>query len=306
MESIKFLIDDRCCTDDGGNGDNGGKNCLTKWEDQFADACNTYNEKSAEADKRKEKYTNSYNWKDKLDKWFDLIDKSDEKASDIVVDLDFFYQQVLKVCKNAKCTSGSLRKLLCLVKSMFDCLYTYEKGKEGLLDLTTELIKAVECLKSLKDSDKDEVIKCIKVYEEKIKMIAELQDAIITKLLDSLKCANLLYAYICEEHGLEYKIKKILDEFKGDIKEEMHCSPDHDHDKNMYPCDDKEAKPQPEFPIKYTEYYKGIEKALEIAIAKTEEFKEDWTIKKKESDEALSRKNSLTEAIKAAKAAEGI
>ncbi|GAA4276768.1 hypothetical protein [Aquimarina mytili] len=305
MESIKFLIDDRCCKDEGGNGDNGDKNCLTKWEDDFIDACNTYKRKSAEADKRKEKYTNSYNWKDKLDKWFDLIEKSDEKASDIVVNLDFFYQQVLKVCKNSKCTNGALRKLLCLVKSMFDCLYTYEQSKKGLFELTSELITAIECLKNLKDEDKDEMIKCIKVYEEKIKAIAELQDAIITKLLDSLKCANLLYAYICEEHGLEYKLKKMLDEFKGDLKEKMHCSPDEDDDKNMYPCDDEKAKPQPEFPIRDSEYFKEIQKALGIAVIKTEQFKKEWTDKKKESDEALSRKNSLTEAIKAAKAAEG-
>ncbi len=305
MDSVKFLIDDRCCKDEDGNGDNGGKNCLTKWEDDFIDACNTYKEKSAEADKRKEKYTNSYNWKDKLDKWYDLIEKSDEKAGDIVVDLDFFYQQVLKVCKNAKCTTGAVKKLLCLVKSIFDCLHTYEETKKGLLELTTDLITAIDCLKSLKDEDKDEIIKCIKVYEEKIKIIAELQDAIITKLLEALKCAKLLYAHICEENGLEDKLKHMLDEFKGDLKEKMHCSPDEDDDKNMYPCDDEKAKPQPEFPISDSDYYKDLEKALGIAVIKTDLFKKQWTDKKKESDEALSRKNSLTEAIKAAKAAEG-
>ncbi len=305
MDTVKFLKNDLCCDDDSVNDGNESKNCLSKWEDDLIDACNNYKEKSAEADKQKEKYTNSYNWKDKLDKWFELIEMSDEKASDIVIDLDFFYQQVLQVCEHAKCTTGAVKKLLCLVKSIFDCLYTYDDTQKGLLTLTTDLIEAIECLNNLKDEDKDEIIKCIKVYEEKIIAITELKDSLLQKLIESLKCAKLLYAYICEEHGLEFKLKHMLDEFKGEIKEETHCSADEDEESNKYPCDDEKAKPLPEFPIRDSDYYKGVQKALDVAITKTEQFKEVWTQKKKESDEALTRKNSLTEAIKAAKAAEG-
>ncbi len=303
MSMIKFLNDDTCCKDDSGNGGNGEKNCLTKWEEDFANACNDYNEKSAESEKLKEQYDNSYNWHHKLDKWFDLIDKSNEKADNIVIELGFFYGQVMEVCKNAKCTSIALEKLLCQVKSIFDCLYSYDILDKGLEDLITDLIKAINCLKDIKDVDKETAVNCIKVFEEKIKAVCDLQEAILCKLIDALKCANLLYAYICEEEGLSFKLKTILEEFNGIVVEEPSCSSEDDIE--HYPCDAKEKKPQPTLPIIEGDYYKDLKQNLEKAVLKTDELKVKWTDKKKKSDDALSRKNSLAEAIKAAKAAEG-
>lgn len=302
MSTIKFLKDTTCCDDDSGNGGNDGKNCLTKWEEQFTDACIDYSEKSAKADKQKDQYDNSYNWRDKLDKWFDLIEKSNEKADNIVIELEFFYGQVMEVCKNADCTNKALKKLLCQVKSIFDCLYTYEGCEKGLKDLIADLINAIECLKDAKDVDKDTAINCVKVFEEKINMVCELQDDLLCKLIDSLKCANLLYAYICEEEGLSFKLKNMLDEFNGIVVEEASCSPD---DSDQYPCDAKSKKPQPTLPIENGDYFKSTKDALDIAITKTDSFKNEWKDEKKKSDDALSIKNSLAEAIKAATAAEG-
>ncbi len=305
MNTIKFLSEkNTCCDEDPGNGGNGDKNCLTKWEEQFADACNDYSEKSAESDKHKEKYDNSYNWRDKLDKWFDLIEKSNEKADDIVIELQFFYGQVMEVCKNAQCTSTALKKLLCQVKSIFDCLYTYDENDKGLKELIADLMKAIDCLKNVKDVDKETAINCVKVFEEKINMVCELQDDLLCKLIDSLKCANLLYAYICEDEGLSFKLQKMLDEFNGIKVEEASCSSD-DDDSDQYPCDAKAKKPQPTLPIDKSDYFKDIKEALGIATDKTADFKDKWTKVKKKSDDALSRKNSLAEAIKAAKSAEG-
>ncbi len=303
MSMIKFLNDDTCCNDDSGNGGNGEKNCLTKWEEDYANACNVYNKKSAESEKLKEQYDNSYNWQNKLDKWFDLIDKSNEKADNIVIELGFFYGQVKEVCKNAKCTSSALEKLLCQVKSIFDCLYSYNNADKGLKELIGDLIKAINCLKDVKDVDKETAVSCIKVLEEKIKVVCDLQEAILCKLIDALKCANLLYAYICEEEGLSFKLKTILEEFKGIVVEQPSCSDEDDTED--YPCDAKDKKPQPTLPIVNSDYYGDIIKDLAKANTKTLELKKAWAKKKKESDDALSRKNSLAEAIKAAKAAEG-
>lgn len=303
---IEFMRDKNCCEEDASNGGNGDKNCLTKWEVQFTRACNVYNEKSAESDQLKEKYDNSYNWRDKLDKWLDLIEKSNEKADNIVVDLEFFYGQVLEVCKNTKCTTKALEKLLCQVKSIFDCFYMYNEIDKGLKTLVTDLIKAIDCLKDIKDLDKETAINCIKVYEEKIKMVCDLQNDLLCKLIDSLKCANILYSYICDDdQGLRFKLKKMLDEFNGIIVEEASCSSEGDDDSEDYPCDAKTEKPQPRLPIDEGAYFKSLKEAYDIAVGKTIVFKDQWTKKKKESDDALSRKNSLAEALKAGKAAEG-
>lgn len=301
---IKFLNDDSCCSEVPGKNGSSNKNCLTTWEEQYIDACTDYTIVSAESNKLKEKYDNSYNWRDKLDKWFDLIEQSNEKADNVVIDGEFFYGQITEVCKNAECTSKALEKLLCQVKSIFDCLYTYEETQKGLKMMITELIKAIDCLKDVKDIDKETAINCIKVYEEKIKMVCDLQDELLCKLIDSLKCANLLYAYICDEEGLSFKLKKILDEFKGIIVEEVSCSPG-EKVTDPYPCDAKAKKPQPTLPLDNGDYFNNIKEALGIAVVKTEQFKADWTAQKKLSDDALALKNSLAEAIKAAKAAEG-
>lgn len=305
MNMIKFLNDDTCCKEDQGNGDNGGKNCIAEWENKFANASNEYIKKSAETDKSKETYDNSYNWRDKLDKWLDLIEKSNEKADNVVVELEFFCGQIKKVCENAECTSKALEKLLCQIKSIFDCLYTYGDGKIGLKTLIADLIKAIDCLKDVADKDKEPAIKCVKAYEEKIKMVCELQDDLLCKLIDSLKCANLIYAHICDEkYGLNFKLEKMKEEFKGDLVEEANC-PSDDEDSKDYPCDPKAKKPQPTMPIECGDYYENLKKDLDIAIKKTDTFKKKWKDNKTESDNAFSEKRNLADALKAAKAAEG-
>ncbi len=304
MSMIEFMRDKKCCEESSSNGDNGEKNCLTKWEEQFNKVCNIYSEKSALSEKLKEQYDNSYNWRDKLVKWFDLIEKSNEKADNIVIDLEFFYSQVKEVCKNAQCTTKALQKLLCQVKSIFDCLYTYNEIDKGLKALIADLIKAIDCLKNVKDIDKQTALTCVKAFEDKIKIVCDLQDDLLSKLIDSLKCSNLLYAYICEEEGLSFKLKKMLDEFNGIYISKGNCSSEKDNS-DEYPCDAKAKKPQPTLPIDKGDYFKNTKAALEIAMSKTDDLKNKWTERKKESDDALSRKNSLADAIKAAKAAEG-
>ena len=191
-------------------------------------------------------------------------------------------------------------------------------------------------LTSVDDEDKTEVIACIETYEQKIILVCDMQDAILTHLLETLKYAHLLSSAICADDGLEEKLEGILDVFKGDYPGDEHCDSDHgdydgdhDHDHDgeddddeststkksrkkthdndynyKYPCDDKKAKPMPKFPIHASDYYKDLEKGLEKAVEKTKTLEEIWIQSKKKSDKVLSHKNSLSEAIKAAEAAE--
>ena len=144
--------------------------------------------------------------------------------------------------------------------------------------------------------------------------VCEMQDAILAKLIETLKCAKLLYAAVCKAGGLKTKLKGIKVVFAGDQPEDdEHCDPDDSPGEKgedtgdsgeKYPCDDKAAKPIPKFPISEGDYYKEIGEALDKAIEETAKLKESWIKCKTDSDRIQSRKMSLEEAIKAAEAAE--
>lgn len=318
------MINNACCYDGGGNDDPDAQDCLDKWKEQLEEVCNQYTESSAETFQHEEEYINSLGWETKLKNWNEIIKKTDEKAKTIVKELEFFLEQAKVVCENSKCTTEALEKLNCLVKSIFDCFFTYlDSTDPGLKDRIIEFKKTIDCLNSISDEDKVEVIKCIEAYEQKIILVCDMQDAILTKLLETLKCAYLLSASICGDDGIVGKLEGILDDFKGmegdeDCEHEDHHTDNGDNDQEskprkraydedqnyMYPCNDKLAKPKPRFPIHKSKYYKNLEEGVEIAKDKTENLEEVWIESKKKSDKILSHKTSLTEAIKAAEAAE--
>ncbi len=306
----------KCCTD-GGNGDQDPKDCLEKWEVQLKEVCNTYTIEAAETNKLQTAYENSLVWKTKLKNWCDLIETTDEKVKAVVTELDFLLEQIKTVCTKSKCTYQVLEKLTCLVKTIFDGLFTYSSDAEGLKTKIIKLKELIKCLKDVDSKDQADVIACIEAYEAKIKVVCDMQDAVLTKLLETLKCATLLWAYICSETGLENKLDGMMTVLTGENgEEEEDCGPEDEEPEGdpKYPCDDKKAKPLPVFPIKNettggsgtpsgNDYYVKIKEEYKVAQDKTKALKEDWAESKKISDKTLSQKSSLTEAIKAAKAA---
>ena len=308
----KFIVKDDCCSDNG-NGDNGSKDCLDKWKEEHKEVCNQYDITSAETSKHKEAYDNSLSWETKLKNWCELIEEADEKAKDVVLHLDFLLEQLSSVCQKCDCTVDILEKLACLVKIIFDCLYTYEDSNKGLKDKIADLKEAIECLKKLEEKDKEEILACIDDFEAQIKAICDTQEEVLTKLLETLKCATLLCKYIGGEGGLKDKLEGIRDDFNGTVttpEDDEDCDPEDEENGTKYPCDDKAAKPIPEFPIitdeeneKGNPYYEKVKADFAIAEEKTKALKEQWIESKKISDKELARKNSLSEAIAAAEAA---
>lgn len=308
----KFIVKDDCCSDPG-NGDNGPKDCLEKWREEHKEVCNEYDIIAAETSKHKDDYDNSLNWETKLKNWCELIEEADEKAKDVVLHLDFLLEQLVSVCQKCDCTVEVLEQLNCLVKIIFDCLYTYEENNKGLKDKILILKEAIECLKKLEEKDKEEILVCIEAFEAQIKAICDTQESVLTKLLETLKCATLLCKYIGGEGGLKDKLEGIQDDFNGTVPtpgEDEDCDPEEEENGDKYPCDDKAAKPIPEFPIITDEenkqgnpYYEKVKADFAIAEEATKTRKEQWVESKKQSDKKLAKKNSLAEAIEAAEAA---
>jgi len=312
----KFLNNRDCCKDQPGNGDSENKDCLDNWKQQLEEVCNEFNIKSALTQQSKAAYENSLAWETKLENWKKIIEESDKKTKEIIRVLGFFLAQIKTVCKNAKCTNRTLELLLCLVKSIYDCLATYDEDKPGLKKQIEELKKLLNCLTNVKEDVKAEVLKCIEAYEEKIKVVCETQDATLKKLLETLKCAQLLYAAICDEkNGLKVKVKNMQLVFEGTIEDDEsssstdsedgtesqvgHCDPEDE----AYPCTDKDIGCEGLFPIDQNPYTVKISEDYETADVRTKELEDLWIYNKKIFDEIATKKFSLKEAIEAAEAA---
>ncbi len=304
-----FMINRACC-ENGTGDDNQPKDCLDKWKLELVQVCNEYNEMAAETSRYHDAYTNSFNWEAKLKKWLDLVDSTDVKAGDVVTTLQFFIDQIIILCENSKCTVEALEKITCLIKRIFDSFYTYEEDELGLKDKITAFKKEVEC-SNASDEDKADVIKCIEAYEAKITLICELQNALLAKLLETLKCAVQLDHFFCDEDsGLKKKILAIIEDFEEGLSEEEQCSSgEHREEETIesseFPCNPNKVKPKPKFRIgEENTYYVELEKAYDSANEKTKSLKVKWMEYKKKSDKKLSHKTSLNEAIRAAEAAE--
>ncbi|MDT7828250.1 hypothetical protein RQM65_06205 [Pricia sp. S334] len=307
-----------CCDDNGGNGDPGSKTCLEKWRDDLETVCDRYSVEAAETAKHKEAYDNSLNWESKLKNWCTLIETTDDKVKAVIQELDFLLEQLKTVCVKSKCTYEVLQKLTCLVKTIFDSFQTYDDNDQGLKKKILYFKELINCLKHIGENDKAEVIACIEAYEAKITAICDLQKEVLDKLLETLKCADLLWAYLCGELGLEYKLEGIRDILNGETTfgEDDDCEPGEEGEvtEPQYPCDHKAAKPQPEFPIREetddldtisgNTYYVKIKGEFKEAEGQTKALKDLWVESKKTSDKSLSEKNSLTDAIAAAEALE--
>ncbi len=307
----KFLNNNDCCTKKPGNGDSEDKDCLEKWEEQLKVVCNEFSIKSAVTQESKAAYENSQAWEAKLENWKKIIEESDKKAKEIIRVLGFFLAQIKTVCKNAECTNMTLELLFCLVKSIYDCFVTYNEDNKGLKEQIEDLKKLLKCLTNVQNDVKAEVLKCIEAYEEKIIVVCETQDATLNKLLETLKCAQLLFAAICTKNGIKYKIEVMEKVFNGTFESseessekgtelvEGHCDP---ADEN-YPCTDKDIGCEGLFPIDQNPYTTKISEDYAAADVRTKELEDLWIYNKKVSDQILSRKNSLKEAIDATKAA---
>ncbi|MBK6931909.1 MAG: hypothetical protein IPH12_14010 [Saprospirales bacterium] len=304
----KLLKDNSCCSASGNGTPTPGGDCIDDWKEKLKEVTNEYNLISAQTDRAEEVYRLAAAWEAKLNTWFANINAANEKALTVVEELGIFIAQVDILCRNSECTAEALELLLCQVKSLFDLFYTYpNQTPSGLKDLVVELKEQIDCLKDLSPTAKEEMLKCIADYEAKLAAVCGLQDAVLKKVVEALKCANLLHTSICSECGLKKYLEDLQTEFAGTPdSDERHagCPPEESADTTPFPCDETAAKPEPVFPISESDYYKDTATQKDQAITKTQELKEAWLICRKNRDKILARKASLEEAIKAAESAE--
>lgn len=301
----KLIKHSKCCSElTGPSGQ--PTDCVEAWGEDLKKVTNDYNKVAAEADQALSNYNNASGWKARLTLWLDQLDKTNSSSLSITTELSVFIERVNTTCFNTVQTEKAIRVLLCEIKAIFDCFVTYA-AQTGLKDQITDLHKKVSCLTVIDGTEKDQILKCIEDYDAKVKAVCALQNDLLKKLVDIYKCVSLLYAAVCETEGLKDNLTQLSADFPKDLVKPNPTLPPDDPNQlgsQLFPCDPTVAKPKPEIPIAQGTYYTTMSAECDLAEKEVQKLKLDWEAKRKLRDKLLARKNSLTDAIKAAEAAE--
>src|SRR5258707_9304588 len=109
-----------CCSED--QPPKGGKkpDCLDIWKDKSKKAGNELNRVSAKSGKAENSYKNASFWEGRLKGWIDDADKAQDLVDAVLTVLYRFLNAVRRMDKNTTRTVTTMKKLLCLVKDIFD------------------------------------------------------------------------------------------------------------------------------------------------------------------------------------------
>lgn len=318
-----FLIKKDCCSDAASGEEvliDGC--CINTWKNDLKNTTNLYNTKNAITTLNYQNYIKALNWEEQLKVWKVNIDVTNQKSNEVLNAITFFKSKVDKVCENSNNTTKSIKKLALLLKRIFDEFYTYEAAKKGIFDYIYEIICDIEAYEHCDKDDKVEASRFVLALQNLLKSITESQNAILESALNTLKASFHLTDAICGAQGLKAKLAAMLTYFNDQsVTEDLEAdqtisqlpkkeagTPPADNPKNfnVYPCTDKPTRTIPTFPLSKNQYYTDLEAELTAAKGKTTKLEGDWKTAKADSDELLSKKEGLIEAIKAAELAGSI
>jgi hypothetical protein len=326
-----------CCKEDAPWNPASGDGCLASWREEIKTAANEYRRQSAQASKAEGIYTEALSWERKLWMWRDNADKAHEEAVLAEAELVLLFSATVRLEENTTHTRRTVQAVLCLLKRIFEridlLLYEVESNEESS-NLLHKLKEFIRCSSKLDEQKKQAALECVATYEAKVRVINELQVSIMTKMLEILHLADLMVAYFSKgEFGLSWQLNDLRRRMKGEASSTDKAdacqkgSAAKPGDKqggqsNPPPCDPEIGKlPSDRFllPIRRAasveggknvrgesrQYYYGkLSELYEAAGKSTEDYKAQMDEARQARDQALARKNSLMEAIKAAEAAE--
>lgn len=140
-------------------------------------------------------YNEAKTWEDRIKKYWDSIQSTEDLADIVIADLDKLSNQIACVCHNAGKYTEAVQVLICCVKDVGVVL-------EGITIEMRDLMARIDCAKSKEpalDSSKS-ILKCLEDYRAKL-------DAALKQTLETLKLALALLKtaqlVLNEKRGLE-------------------------------------------------------------------------------------------------------
>jgi phage pi2 protein 07 len=313
---------EKCCNKEEPGTGGQPQDCVGDWKQKLKDARKEMEEASATYYQANKFFTNAASWKAKLKKWKEEAESAHSKAVDVYHKLKQFLEAVDRT-KPAK-TAKAVKSVLCLVKAIFndvnDLLRVSNSVEEPMGEIQ-ELKQWIECDDSLDANKKQEALKCITPFEDKMKLVNGAQEELLTKLLEIFHSAHILIAAVDklgveEKEGLKWQLMDLKRRISGKSaytkRERKRCHPEAEPSFEL-PCNGDIVNPTKHFfPIRKmedvpgstdSEYYADIlglfckaednEEEAKLALADAEEKRND----------AVAYYNGLNDAINAAEAA---
>ncbi|HWV67428.1 hypothetical protein [Chitinophaga sp.] len=284
--------DDSCCaTIPGGTETECG--CVDDWKKELKAKGSLYQQKAAEAAKKKEELARALDWRNKVKGYFDNVQKSAEKADAITSKVKVVLDILEKLCKSTGYSVKAIEVFFCMTKEL------YTKVDE-VAACYNNITKAIDC-------SNDQVLKKGGItdawadYGKKLQDVIAIGNDIFNNIVIALKAATILDESICEkDYGIKAAIAGIGCIFNpsgngntanGGIKSG-------EDDSMEICCTDKLVCPV--FPLKNDQYYTLTEKHLSNADTRLAAIKPEYDKVSQEANRLQACTDSLTKAIKQA------
>lgn len=287
---------------------NVGSDVLKGWEAELKIAVNELKKAEAETFKAETTYANATQWEAKLKAWQDSLLQTAELTELLEAELTVFKTQLSMVSFSTTTIGQAIDILYCEVKKVF---YdpTSKTDVETLSQAIRGLQEAVYCLGNPPNLNKNGgFLKKVTELEAKIKIVEDMREDILKKLIGLVQSTNLIETAICDNaDGLQGIIATLKCEFSGGDTSDESSDPlsmpttcgCHSSD---HSCD-AELSPTISFPLKNDAFVCNIVDKHTTSVNEKEKAATAYSVSRQKRDRILTRKNGLEKAIAAAIAA---
>ncbi len=296
--------------------DNVGSDMLEGWKNELAGAINDLKKAEADTLKRQTTYANATQWAAKLKAWEDSLLQTADLTESLESELLIFKTQISSVSCNTYHIVNAIDILYCEVKKVFYDAPPSDPPKpdvETLSQIIRGWQEAVYCLGNPPNLNKNGgFLKKVTELETKIKVVEDMREDILKKLIGLVQSVNLMETAICDNtDGLQGIVNTLQAEFApgGNTDDESkdpldplsmptncRCL------KEGHSCD-SELTPSINFPLRCDPFVTGIIAKHAASIKEKQTATTKYDSSRQTRDRLLARKNGLEKAIAAATAA---
>jgi hypothetical protein len=201
-----------------------GVDCISKWKNDKTEQKRQLDSAIVKAEVAKNNLKLAEEWEQRIKSYCDGIEKTAELADKVCREVKTVIKQLEKICKNAGQSVTAIKILFCEVEKIFRNNEGKNNGKD-VETLTSMMEDIMKCLKCITDPglvrDKGIVLVLIE-FDAKLKELAGLRLDALKKIIEVLKCANLLYYSLCEldgtdkdDKGQDYPCDSLISELRN-------------------------------------------------------------------------------------------
>jgi len=221
--------------------------CYDSWTEDLIVTTNSFKEWDAKTNRRQKLFNYKSGWRDRLKNWYDDLENVDQKAENILGQLEIFSAHLNKVCRIIEQSNKGIEILFCMIKDLYIRVDYLKEEYDALWS----------CIQSEGKKNPDllanGIITCLTAYGVKLDAVIATRDGILQLIANVIEAAYKIHEYIClnerhcGEERIDYGLFNVLEYWKGIFKGTISI--------NHGFC---KFDPSITFPIDTSEYYKKI------------------------------------------------